>query len=148
MTLSAGARGTSLGYQWMRNGTLAAGGSGSVLSFVLNAATQGEYRLRVSNTLGRVESGVAEVRVGSAAQIVRQPESRRVNPGVPVELSVLAEGSELSYQWRKNGVALAGANTERVVLGAANGSVVGVYDVQLVSGEAGGWRSGRRNVAV
>ena len=69
--------------------------------------------------------------------ITTQPLGAAVLPGSPVTLSVAAAGSgTLTYQWRKNGIALAGSTAPTLTLPQAQASDTGTYSV-AVSGPGG-----------
>jgi subtilisin family serine protease len=65
------------------------------------------------------------------ASIVRQPASLTVKVGTPAQLSVLATGTGLSYQWRKNGINVAGATSDKLNIPLAQTSDAGRYDVLI-----------------
>jgi hypothetical protein len=52
--------------------------------------------------------------------IVTQPTSITVSAGQPFSLGVTATGSALSYQWRRGGVPLSGANQATLAVGSAD----------------------------
>jgi len=69
--------------------------------------------------------------------ITRQPASTSVAAGQAVSLTVEASGSPvLTYQWRRDGVALAGATSATLNLGAVSAGSAGSYDV-VVANSAG-----------
>jgi hypothetical protein len=115
------------------------GATGPVLSLTgLRVSDTGWYRVSVANARGTETSGAAQLNVREVDVIVRQPladasGSRSVNPGDTAVLEVGAVGADLSYQWRKNGVALTSASalSPRLVLDAVTASDVGVYDVEV-----------------
>ena len=53
-----------------------------------------------------------------APQITLQPQSVSVTVGQSVTLQVQASGSNLTYQWRRNGADIAGANASTLVFAA------------------------------
>ncbi len=70
--------------------------------------------------------------VPGAPIITEQPQSLRVAPGTPVEFRVAANGSSgLSYQWKRNGVALEGATGPVLTIAQAASSDVGRYTVEV-----------------
>jgi len=70
--------------------------------------------------------------VPGAPIITEQPQSLRVAPGMPVEFRVAANGSSgLSYQWKRNGVALEGATGPVLTISQAASSDVGRYTVEV-----------------
>lgn len=71
------------------------------------------------------------------AMIVTQPAGQSPCLGDSVTLSVSATGTgPLSYQWRKDGVDLPGAQAEALVIGPVSAADPGVYDV-LVTNSCG-----------
>jgi len=125
-----------LSYQWRKDGAnLADGGNvsgtatGSLsLSNVLGGDA-GRYSVVISNALGSVTSAAATLTVIDPV-INAQPASQVQNAGGSVTLSVVAAGTEpLSYQWRKGGVAQAGATQSSLTLTNLQGSDASSYDV-------------------
>jgi tripartite-type tricarboxylate transporter receptor subunit TctC/cytochrome c551/c552 len=65
-------------------------------------------------------------------RITQQPDDRVVNVGAPVEFSIGAVGTApLAYQWYRDGVAIAGANADRLHLQAVSAADRGLYSVQV-----------------
>lgn len=71
-----------------------------------------------------------------ATKILTQPEGMTVNTGAEVAFSVSAEGNELIYQWRRNGLAIPKANAASLTLKKVNSADQGIYDV-VVAGHDG-----------
>lgn len=65
--------------------------------------------------------------------IFDQPENRLAYWGVGVAFSVTASGPFLSYQWRKDGLNLAGATNATLALAAVQLSSAGHYDVVITN---------------
>lgn len=118
-TFSVGASGSApLRYQWQRNGVDIAGAT--TATFVTPALTLADhgarYRVVVSNAAGSVTSAEATLSVTApvlaAPVITTQPAAVTVAPGETARFAVAATGSPTpSYQWLKNGVAIAGATS-------------------------------------
>jgi hypothetical protein len=113
VTFSVNASGAT-SYQWRKDGSPIAGATRS--SYTVSGATTsdaGVYTVVVSNAAQSVTSSGATlvVRAGTAATpvITSQPASRTVFVGGTASFSVSATGSGLSYQWVRNGAAIAGA---------------------------------------
>jgi len=67
--------------------------------------------------------------------IVSQPESVSVDPGATATFAVAASGSvPLSYQWRRNGVALSGATGTTLTLTNVQATDAGSYTVTVSNG--------------
>jgi len=79
--------------------------------------------------------------------IVAQPQSATVTHGEGFTLTVTAAGSSLTFQWRKNGVDLPGANDAVYSKSSASGADEGVYNV-VVSNSVGEASSASASVAV
>lgn len=68
--------------------------------------------------------------VFQAPQIVQQPANVTVNAGATATMTVIASGTPpLSYQWRKNGVSVAGQNYATLTLTNVSALDAGNYDV-------------------
>jgi hypothetical protein len=62
--------------------------------------------------------------------ILEQPQSRTVIPLQPVSFQVSVQGrAPVRYQWRKNGIAIPGANQSTLQFSAATEGDTGIYDV-------------------
>ena len=109
------ASGEALRYQWLRNGVEIAGAEGPQLFLgPVSAADDGIlFSLRIHNTIGTVTSDNARLTVAPepvAPSISQQPASVSAAVGQNATFAVVAAGTgPLSYQWLKNGVAIAGA---------------------------------------
>lgn len=72
--------------------------------------------------------------------ITKQPDDKTVVEGSPLTLSVIAtssDGSALAYQWRKDGVDIAGENAATYTKAVAAETDEGAYSVQIASSTAG-----------
>jgi hypothetical protein len=143
------AEGEGISYEWfsgvMSNGTFSAGpsaGTGKLLSLSkLVAGASGTYYVaRATNVVDSVDSTPARLTVTSAGdlKITTQPTfASYALFGGSVNLSVVAEGpGTLSYQWRKDGVPIAGGTSSVLALtNSADNNTPGVYDV-FISNDA------------
>jgi hypothetical protein len=69
----------------------------------------------------------------TAPVIAADPQSQHVAPGATVTLSVTAIGSALSYQWKKDGAAIAGATNSAFAIASANADSMGFYSVTVTN---------------
>jgi len=132
-TLSVSVTGTEpFTYQWRRNGVAIEGATAaSLLLSAVQPAAAGNYTVTVTNSSGSVTSSAAALSVNTAPVLTQQPRSVAVLAGSPVTLSVTASGSNsFTYQWRKYGVAVAGATNASLTL-SGSASDAGIYDVQV-----------------
>lgn len=135
VTFSVSATGTTgFTYQWRKNGVNIAGATGAIFTLLgVSAADAGNYDVIVTNTLGAVGSSLAQLVVvtgPTAPSFTSQPASRTAAVGNTVTLTASATGvPTATYQWRKNGVPLAGATSSTLTLANVQGGDAGNYDV-------------------
>jgi len=147
---SVTATGTApLSYQWRKDGEAIAGATTAIYTIPSVARDNvGSYTVVVTNPCGSVTSSAATLSLSAAPTITSQPVSQTVCPGLPVTLTVVAEGgSPLRYQWVKNGVDIAGAVTSTFSIPAVTAGDAGTYTV-AVSNECGTVTSGPAAVTV
>lgn len=108
--IGVGGRGP-LAFQWRRNGVAIAGATGGTYTTpALALADSGaKYSVVVSNAAGTVTSADSTLTVFGPPTITTQPVAQTVALGATATFSVAASGEGLAYQWRRNGVAIAGA---------------------------------------
>jgi len=68
------------------------------------------------------------VAIGDVPQITQQPSSITVTAGQSASLSLTATGSNLTYQWRKGGVAVTGAIAATYTINSTSTTDAGSYD--------------------
>jgi hypothetical protein len=132
LSLSVTASGTApITYQWRRNGVAISGAtSASYTVASVAAADAGSYDVIVSNVVGGVTSPSATVTVSAPVAVTAQPVGGSVNPGAGKTFSVTASGTApIAYQWRRNGVDIAGATSAAYTIDAAQESDAAAYDV-------------------
>ena len=128
-----------LSYQWHRQGTGISGATNATYSLVGVQTNQaGSYTVVVSNALGSVTSAPpAVLTVITPPQIGTHPTGQSFSLGGGVTLSVVANGTGLSYQWQLNGTDISGATSSTLNLANLNATNAGAYRV-VVSSSAGG----------
>ena len=140
VSFSVTASGTALSYQWSRNGSFIPGATSSTctISLVTLADNGAEFTCEVSNVAGSIISNPATLTVIQLPpEIVTQPESRMVDEGAHVLFSIEATGTALSYQWRRDDVAISGATFPEYEIASVNMSDNGAVFTCVVSNPAG-----------
>ncbi|MCX8520153.1 MAG: DUF1566 domain-containing protein [Rhodoferax sp.] len=125
-SFSVTASGTSLSYQWKKNGTDIPGATSSAYTTPVTSIADNDavFVVVVSNSEGRVTSSEARLTVTAVAvapTITSQPMAQTVAPGKMATFTVAAVGTgELHYQWQKFGVNIAGATSPSYTTPAAD----------------------------
>jgi hypothetical protein len=142
-----------LRYQWQKNGENIPGAAANCYTAppAASADNGATFRAIVGNNSGSVTSTAAKLTVNAAPggpAIGAQPANQTVAAGQPASFSVGASGTPLRYQWRKNGVDIAGATTASLVIPAAITADSGAsYSVAVADG-SGSATSTRATLAV
>lgn len=125
-----------LAYQWRRNGELLPGATAPVLSIPsITEADAASYSATITNPQGSVTSDAAPLAVTPPVPltITQQPTGGELADYVELTLSVGVTGSgPITYQWRRNGQPIYGANGSTYLLRQSSTFsflVVGSYDV-------------------
>jgi hypothetical protein len=153
---SVSATGTApIGYQWRKNGTNITGANSSSYSTPATTTTDSGYAFSVviSNSAGSVSSNNATLTVNQAAavapSITTQPISQTVTAGQTATFSVLATGTApLTYQWRKSGTNISGANANSYTTPATTTTDSGSTFSVVVSNSAGSVTSNSASLTV
>lgn len=115
VTLTVGVSGTPpFSYQWFRNGQTISNATAASYSFTAADADNGaKFKVKVSNSVGSVESREATLTISGALKIkTRLPSSLIVPDGSSATLSVEVLGAPpISYQWTRDGQVIEGANS-------------------------------------
>jgi hypothetical protein len=124
--------GTTMTYQWYRDGSAIGGATSSSYSFLtVLGSSSGTFCVKVTNAGGWVMSSNATLNINTPPAINTQPQSQGVTQGQPVSFSVVADGTAtLSYQWYLNGSSLGGgAQSSTYALSNAGTDKAGNYTV-------------------
>ena len=137
------AKGKNPTFQWYKDNAPIAGAEGSILRVAsVDASKAGMYQAVVTHAYGKSVSKSARLTVREPASITGQPVAGPLPEGGRATLVVKAAGTPpLTYQWRKDGNLIAGANAESYTIagGKIDGATSedsGIYDV-LVGNLAG-----------
>jgi sugar lactone lactonase YvrE len=139
VTLTAVASGSPVSvYKWYRGSQLLAGQTTQSLTLTnLQASDAGSYTMTATNAVGSVTTAPAIVTVDPSAvtpTITSQPQGATVTELTPVTFSASASGTvTLTYQWNKDGVAIAGATLSSYEIPLAHVSDAGNYTVTVTN---------------
>ena len=107
----------AMSYQWRFNGAAIPGANSAVLRLTaVTGARAGNYSVAVSNSAGNAVSTAAVLSVTAATSadvaptITQQPIAATVFEDDTATFNVSANGSNLQYQWLKDGASIFGAN--------------------------------------
>ncbi len=132
--------GGSLSFQWRKNGIAINGASASTLSVSSSVLNDGGlYDVIVSNSVGSVTSQSALLTVNEVVvvpdldpvSIIAQPQGVTVEEGEAFSFSVQASGSDIAYQWRKDGNTIPGATDASLTVSPSEAGDEGYYDVVI-----------------
>ena len=137
VTLTVEAGGTDLTYQWQHNGTNIAGATDSSLSLTnVQPTDAGTYTVIVTNPGGTTTTDPIVLTVTDsvpAPVIVSAVQSQTVTAGSDVSFTVVASGSDLTYQWQFNGSNLPGATGSTLNLTGVQLADAGSYTVLVTN---------------
>ncbi len=134
---SVTANGQNLSYQWQKDGVDIAGANDQTYEITgVSNSDAGDYTCEVSGDFGNLTTQAATLQVLEQTQITSQPASLVIDEGQTVQFSVTAQGSNLTYQWQKDGVDIAGATADTYTINNVQLSDAGDYSV-VVSGDCG-----------
>ena len=109
-TFTVTATGSNLTYQWKKDGSNITGATGSSYTISnVSTTSAGEYRVSISGGCNTVVSNIATLTVSTNAAISSNPVSVEQLAGTNATFSVVATGTGLSYQWKKDGTNISGA---------------------------------------
>ena len=153
VTLSVGATGSDVAYQWFYRSSTGtdwsrlAGATGATLRFAsVQFSNTGSYGVLLSNAFSKAPAD------GTPREVARLSVSGPPDAvlGATADVNVVEGGSLVlrarvtdsgqglvQYQWRKNGVALAGASGSMVVFGPEGAASPDYVKTGLVAGDAG-----------
>lgn len=146
ITLQVSATGDSLEYSWYKdaiklsdNLTIQGSATGILGISPVDPAYSGSYYCEVIGACGAANSTPMVITVSSPAAITTQPANAVVCEGLPINISIGATGSNLTYQWLKNGVSLSedarvsGTHNAALVINNATAADAGAYSC-IISG--------------
>jgi uncharacterized delta-60 repeat protein len=122
-------------YIWRFNGAVLPTELASSLTIPQSHFTNGgDYLVVVTNSLGAATNGPITLTVDSPPIITVEPQNQFQTISRTVDLRVTAIGSApLSYQWRKDGMALSGATATQLSITNIAAADVGLYSVVVAN---------------
>lgn len=121
-------------YQWRKNTNPIAGATGT--SYTITNAQQsneGDYDVVVTGC-SPVTSNYGIFQINTPPSIIGLQNDTNVCKGSPVTLSCIATGTNLTYQWKKNGTVITGGTSANLSIPSVNPADTGSYTV-VVSGK-------------
>ena len=135
ISMNVVATGTVLTYQWFKGTTAIAGATNP--TFNIGSATTtdaGTYNVVITNSCGvATPSTNVVVTINELPQITTSPSGTTICEGQGINLSVVATGTTLTYQWFRNGNPIAGATAANYADNSVTLAEAGNYTV-VVSG--------------
>lgn len=118
-------------YQWQKNGNpISSATAGTLTLPSVTANDRATYRVIATNAAGSATSNSVELTVLEAPVFTVQPISQTADVSTPLTLRVTAAGDPApTYQWRKDGAAITGANTPTLTLPSLISADAGSYAV-------------------
>ncbi|MBI5769876.1 MAG: immunoglobulin domain-containing protein [Verrucomicrobia bacterium] len=126
-------------YQWLKDGATLAAATNATLTIAGAQPTDaGTYTVVVSNPSGSLTSSAAVLTVNvptttTPVTFAAQPAAQVVTAGSTVVFNAPATGAT-SYQWNRNGTAVAGATSPMLVVNGATAAQAGTYTVVASNG--------------
>ena len=146
-SFSVNATGSNLGYQWKKNGNNISGATSSTYNITsVTTSNLGAYSCVVSGDCGNIVSASADLTV-SPVTITTHPVSASVCEGASVTFNITATGSNLTYQWKKDGNNISGATSSSYNIASVTAGNYGTYSC-LVSGDCGNTTSEEANLSM
>ncbi len=150
VTFSVTASGSPLPtYQWRKDGVNLTGAtSASYTLTAVGTSNAGTYSVIATNAAGSATSSGAVLTVNTVPVITTQPVSQIVTAGVSVTFTATASGSPApTYQWKLNGIALAGATGSTLSLTNVQAANAGSYTL-VAANSAGSATSNAASLTV
>ncbi|MBN1117544.1 MAG: immunoglobulin domain-containing protein [Bacteroidales bacterium] len=137
-TISIEATGVNLTYQWYKDAAMIAGAVNPILALNgIDATFEADYICEITSTCGGpLTSDAATLTMVSATAITTNPTDQYLCAGGTISLEVIATGSNLSYQWKKDGVDIGGETLSNLVITNVTTADIGLYSC-VVTGDCG-----------
>jgi len=131
------AKGQNIHYQWQKNAVDLQGETTSTLNISqVTPAEAGDYTCVIFGDFGTETTQVATLEILAETSIINQPADQTAGLGDSVTFSVTAQGSNLTYQWQKDGQDISGANSNTLIINNVQTTDEGQYQV-VIQGDCG-----------
>jgi hypothetical protein len=128
-------------YQWQKGGVDVAGATSATITINnVQAGDAGNYTCNVYSSQGCVVSTSDAITLTPGAgnvSITTQPQSQTKCVGQPATFTVATSGAAATYQWKKNGVNIAGQTSVTLNLAAVAVGDTGNYTCDIIGGSCG-----------
>ncbi|MGA2296848.1 MAG: immunoglobulin domain-containing protein [FCB group bacterium] len=127
------ATGGGLTYQWRKDAiNIQNENNDSLIITNVNQSKTGHYDVIVTSTcLPPVTSSAAFLNLNTKPTITQQPVSQSVSVGGSTDFTVIASGSNLTYQWSKNSTTISGATTNDLHINNSKLTDAGLYSCSI-----------------
>lgn len=101
-----------------------------------NQTIGNQYRIRISDAANAARNDISNTNfsIQTTPAITTPPAGVNTCAGGPINMSVTATGSSITYQWRKGGVNISGATGAAYSVTSATANDAGNYDVVVSNG--------------
>lgn len=131
-TFTIGVTGTNISYQWQFNGQDISGQTfPNLLINGIDQADEGNYTCVVTGACGVVTSDVAVLTVNEATSITVQPADETICEGGNAIFTVVAAGSNLTFQWQLGGIDINGETSAMLNMVNVGPTLAGNYSVEV-----------------
>jgi hypothetical protein len=132
VVFTTGASGSNVQYRWRKNGVDIPGGTNAILTLNnLTLADAGTYDCNATACNITVATQTATLTVNIPPSITTQPVKQEICEGQAASFSVEAAGSDLTYQWLKDGVPIIGATNKDYRIPSPSLSDAGQYRCRI-----------------
>ncbi len=118
ITIKISAESSNLSYQWYKGLNAITGETDTSLTIIPDILNSGNYYCFVSGDCGGVTSDVSNVVIDTNTTLLAQPEStvQACENGADISLAISAEGTNLNYQWFKDGNSISQATEPTLIV--------------------------------
>ena len=123
----------TISYEWYKDGTLISAASNSIYELLnTNESDGGQYKVIVTNDCGK-DSAFFQLDVLPSPVVTSHPIDQTLDVGSLVNFSVTTSGNNLSYQWKKDDVDVAGATNSTLTINSIELSDAGAYTCNVTN---------------